>query len=554
MPWSIRNLRSSLSPTPNMFKQHSKQHSKRSSKRSRSSTRPRFDAGSRGGVLPMIRFSSEPVRSTLRRARLDAAAESTGEVGEDVQKRVSSLGAGVPLPRSERTFFEPRLGTDLSAVRVHTGARAEAAAESVSARAFALGSDIAFGAGEFRPGSAEGRRLIAHELTHTLQQRTVSPRVQRKPCKNLDAAKKLKEAAKKKLSSGESVKVFQLDKEKTYTDVAKRFRADNSVRSNKELADKLVDLNGGKSGLKAKQCVVVIKGWQSPAYLKHRARVDCTIRMAGLIAASVAAAVAAGLRPLLPTDFAKETVVKSDKGYESVVKRAKGKDSSLFTGRAAEYAKTVEAINKGVLGKSIKVGDCVLLIKGWQDPNIGSLPGKPNPTKPLDASTVHLIATIFGEQTQSGSSEDEQRKYIFFTIRRRIGSASFKSKLKDVVIASQFHAIGGSNYKSAKAQLESGTITNPVVQSTRDTVLNHWTTPLPADSGPFYFHWRAGSTSDGCYKAAKKKDLAAEKRCAHKWAAKKGWAGSVDATAGWLKRIRSSGGTPLLSMYIYPGG
>ncbi|MEM9292154.1 MAG: DUF4157 domain-containing protein [Acidobacteriota bacterium] len=80
------------------------------------------------------------------------------------------MSSGSPLPESERSFFEPRFGADLSGVRVHTGAAAQRATSAVQARAFALGSDMVFGAGEYRPGSTAGRRLIAHELTHTLQQ------------------------------------------------------------------------------------------------------------------------------------------------------------------------------------------------------------------------------------------------------------------------------------------------------------------------------------------------------------------------------------------------
>jgi Domain of unknown function (DUF4157) len=83
---------------------------------------------------------------------------------------VNNLGPGRPLPTTERAFFEPRFGADLSAVRLHTGPEAGVAARAVDARAFTYGSDIALAPGEFRPGSHEGRRLIAHELTHVVQQ------------------------------------------------------------------------------------------------------------------------------------------------------------------------------------------------------------------------------------------------------------------------------------------------------------------------------------------------------------------------------------------------
>jgi len=77
---------------------------------------------------------------------------------------------GVPLTREERAYFEPRFGRDFSAVRVHTGGSAAEAARGMNARAYTLGRDIAFAEGQYRPGSQEGKRLIAHELAHTVQQ------------------------------------------------------------------------------------------------------------------------------------------------------------------------------------------------------------------------------------------------------------------------------------------------------------------------------------------------------------------------------------------------
>ena len=79
------------------------------------------------------------------------------------------LSAGRPLDSDSRKFMEQRLGTDLSAVRVHTNGVAAAAAQALNARAFTLGGDIVFGAGEYRPETDNGRRLLAHELTHTVQ-------------------------------------------------------------------------------------------------------------------------------------------------------------------------------------------------------------------------------------------------------------------------------------------------------------------------------------------------------------------------------------------------
>jgi hypothetical protein len=79
-------------------------------------------------------------------------------------------GAGTPLPASVRNFFEPRFGRSFENVRLHTDADADRVARSISARAFTSGADIVFADGEYRPGTATGRRLLAHELMHTVQQ------------------------------------------------------------------------------------------------------------------------------------------------------------------------------------------------------------------------------------------------------------------------------------------------------------------------------------------------------------------------------------------------
>ncbi|SFP20026.1 DUF4157 domain-containing protein [Variovorax sp. 770b2] len=86
----------------------------------------------------------------------------------------SSLGVGAsvgqPLPRHLKHDMEPRFGADFSAVRVHTGDAAARASRRLNAAAFTVGHEVFFGRDRFAPGSIEGRGLIAHELTHTIQQ------------------------------------------------------------------------------------------------------------------------------------------------------------------------------------------------------------------------------------------------------------------------------------------------------------------------------------------------------------------------------------------------
>ena len=79
-------------------------------------------------------------------------------------------GQGRPLPFAARQTFEPRFGQDFSGVRVHADSQAAGLAKSLSARAFTVGNDIAFANGQYRPGTQSGDRLLAHELTHVVQQ------------------------------------------------------------------------------------------------------------------------------------------------------------------------------------------------------------------------------------------------------------------------------------------------------------------------------------------------------------------------------------------------
>ncbi|HVV53222.1 MAG TPA: DUF4157 domain-containing protein, partial [Polyangia bacterium] len=79
-------------------------------------------------------------------------------------------GPGRPLDRGARAALEPRFGASFADVRVHDDARAERSAEAVGARAYTVGRHIVFGAGQYRPAEGAGRKLLAHELTHVLQQ------------------------------------------------------------------------------------------------------------------------------------------------------------------------------------------------------------------------------------------------------------------------------------------------------------------------------------------------------------------------------------------------
>jgi hypothetical protein len=93
------------------------------------------------------------------------------EAGETIETELNSLrGGGNPLPDSTRNKMESGFGADFSSVRVHTGARSDQLNRSINAQAFTQGTDVFFGAGKYNPHSSGGQRLLAHELTHVVQQ------------------------------------------------------------------------------------------------------------------------------------------------------------------------------------------------------------------------------------------------------------------------------------------------------------------------------------------------------------------------------------------------
>jgi hypothetical protein len=120
-----------------------------------------------GAPLHIQRFTGQAS------GQIDAAPASVDRVLAD---------SGRPLEPTLRQDMEQRFGYDFSRVRVHSGAAAEQSAQEVNANAYTVGHNVVFGAGQFAPGTHGGRRLIAHELTHVVQQQgTATHRLQRSP-------------------------------------------------------------------------------------------------------------------------------------------------------------------------------------------------------------------------------------------------------------------------------------------------------------------------------------------------------------------------------------
>ena len=141
-----------------------------------------------GRVAAKVVRAPAPTPPTTRREREDeeeeamrtqSASDGGFEVSRDVERRLASQkGQGRPLPESTRTFMESRFGFQFDDVKVHTDTEAAKLNRDLRAKAFTQGQDIYFGARQFTPKSDGGKHLLAHELTHVVQQKG-APALQR---------------------------------------------------------------------------------------------------------------------------------------------------------------------------------------------------------------------------------------------------------------------------------------------------------------------------------------------------------------------------------------
>lgn len=121
-----------------------------------------------------LQRQAEVTKDDEEEGQIIQAQENSGQAANVTPTLETQLninkGSGQPLPEQTRTFMESRFKHDFSQVRIHTDARASESAEDLSALAYTLGNNIVFGKGQFAPNTREGRRLLAHELAHTVQQ------------------------------------------------------------------------------------------------------------------------------------------------------------------------------------------------------------------------------------------------------------------------------------------------------------------------------------------------------------------------------------------------
>lgn len=135
-------------------------------------------------------FEREADEVSTRMAQLPdpGQALSNHDVPGHLERHLTNSGSspngGAALRPADRRFFEPLFDRDLGAVRIHTDQEAADSARSLQARAFTIQRDIFFGGGAYEPGTQRHRHLLAHELTHVLQQYHTGPRLQRAPTPN----------------------------------------------------------------------------------------------------------------------------------------------------------------------------------------------------------------------------------------------------------------------------------------------------------------------------------------------------------------------------------
>jgi outer membrane protein OmpA-like peptidoglycan-associated protein len=120
--------------------------------------------------MKSARRAQLPTSSSEQRAMPANAVVRPAVSHKDPHVEPHATGPGNALESEDRAYFEPRFRHDFSRVRVHADAAAAAAARSEGSAAYTVGNDISFGQGMYSPGTDSGRRLLAHELTHVIQQ------------------------------------------------------------------------------------------------------------------------------------------------------------------------------------------------------------------------------------------------------------------------------------------------------------------------------------------------------------------------------------------------
>jgi uncharacterized protein DUF4157 len=122
------------------------------------------------------RPGNQAMQKLVPKLRVQMAGAKGADVDETIARAIQSKrGGGSTLAERPKASMEQAMGEDFSDVRVHNDSDADSLSRSVQAKAFTTGQDIFFRSGEYQPGSTDGNKLLAHELTHVVQQRNAPP-------------------------------------------------------------------------------------------------------------------------------------------------------------------------------------------------------------------------------------------------------------------------------------------------------------------------------------------------------------------------------------------
>ena len=214
------------------------------------------------GIEAEVHDDLAPELKTLF-AQLSPADGSAGRPGPVPAGHVESelaASPGQPLPASLRHELAGELGIDFADVRVHADAHAGRAADILDAKAFTIGRDVFFGPGRYAPAAPEGRRLLAHELTHVVQQARGEPAAVRRAPKN---------TAKRKLGQGVTASLVAAARAllKPPPDVKKRGQAITSY-----VEKKLLGRRAGANPLPADAYIYVRDQRNNPVQIRRRPR------------------------------------------------------------------------------------------------------------------------------------------------------------------------------------------------------------------------------------------------------------------------------------------
>ncbi|MFT3823213.1 MAG: DUF4157 domain-containing protein [Chitinophagaceae bacterium] len=132
-------------------------------------------SGSAGDITPVQR-KCEHCEKEEKKAQRKETNTSQVNAGNDLENYIGNLsGSGQPLPAGVREFYEPKFGYNFSNVRIHTDTVAAKSAQSINALAYTSGNNIVFNNGQYSPADNNGKKLLAHELTHVVQQQGAQP-------------------------------------------------------------------------------------------------------------------------------------------------------------------------------------------------------------------------------------------------------------------------------------------------------------------------------------------------------------------------------------------